>query len=368
MAWNCQLTEMPNVSKMPFLSQLVFDVNQIKTVPSLALNPKLQVLKLSENLISKLPDISACKNNLKILKLNNNLLDSIPNFSLFSVLDTVTVQNNFLTFEDVIPLAQNNAISYKQYAPQLAFGSDQNFSLTEKQTFTIDFGIDKNVNGNQYKWFKNGVYVTTTTNSKLFFQQIKLADSGVYTCEVRNPLAPLLVLYSKSVTLKVNACLSLSQLKFATTDYSCNMGATISIDESSVIGGTKPFSYTLTSTEHGTLHYAYEAKFSNLFENSYQLEVKDKTGCKANYSLITLTGKKGTDCSSFVLASDPNASQNTILLEDSGLAKVYDKQGQLVTSFATPAEWDGKNKSGEFVPGFYVIELNGKVMQVTLIK
>ena len=369
MAWNCGLTTMPNVSKMKNLSQLVMDENKIESVPSLNANPNLTVLKLNDNLISKLPDFSASKNTLSILKLHNNQFDSLPDFAIFSTIDSVLVQNNRLTFEDVISLAQNTKIAYSNYAPQDSVGTKQQFSIKESESFRIVLGIDKKLKTNQYKWYRNGKLYKTTTTDTLSISKVSLADSGVYACQVSNALAPMLTLNSRVFYVEVKPCIELSQLTYLTTDFDCNLGGTVNINELTIIGGHQPFTYKLVSDEIGSVRFANGNVFSNLFENSYKLEVADKKGCKVQFeSPITLKGKKGIDCKRLVINGEDNSPNNVLFFEEKGSAKVYNKEGQLVQSFSTPNSWDGRNKNGDFLPGYYVIDLNGKILNVTLVK
>jgi len=83
---------------------------------------------------------------------------------------------------------------------------------------------------------------------------------------------------------------------------------------------------------------------------------------------ILLKGKKGVDCKRLVINGEDDSPNNTLVFEERGTAKVYDKEGQLVQSFTTPSSWDGRNKNGDFLPGYYVIDLNGKMLNVTLVK
>lgn len=369
MAWNCGLTTMPNVSKMKNLSQLVVDENKITFVPSLAANPNLTVLKLNDNLISKLPDFSASKNTLSILKLQNNQFDSLPDFSVFSTIDSVLVQNNRLTFEDVISLAQNTKIAYKNYALQDSVGTSQKLELNESDFFRIVLDIDKKIKTNQYKWYKNGKLYKITTTDTLLIPQVSMADTGVYTCQITNALAPLLTLNSRSFSLKIKPCFDLSKLTYTTTDFDCNLGGNVNIHELTIIGGQQPFTYKLVSNEMGSVRFANGNVFSNLFESSYKLEVTDKKGCKVQLeNPITLKGKKGIDCKSLVINGEDNSPNNTLFFEERGTAKVYNKEGQLIQSFNTPNAWDGRNKNGEFLPGYYVVDLNGKILNVTILK
>lgn len=369
MAWNCGLTTMPNVSNMKNLSQLVLDGNRIKTVPSLNPNSNLSMLKLGDNLISKLPEFSSSKNTLRLLKLDKNQIDSLPDFSVFSRLDSVLVENNKLTFEDVISLAQNSKIVYKSYAPQDSVGVSKKVELNENELFMIVLGIDKKIKTNQYKWYKNGILYKTTTTDTLLISEVSNTDSGVYTCQVTNLLAPLLTLNSRAFSLRIKPCFDLSKLTYSTTDFDCNLGGTVNIHELTIIGGHQPFTYKLESNEMGSVRFANGNVFSNLFESSYKLEVTDKKGCKAQFeNPITLKGKKGTDCKRLVIVGEDYSPNNTLVFEERGTAKVYDKEGQLVQSFNTPNSWDGRNKNGDFLPGYYVIDLNGKMLNVTLVK
>jgi len=360
---------MPNVSNMANLAQLVLYGNKIREVPSLSGNSHLTRLELDHNLLSRLPDISASKSTLNILKLHNNQLDSLPDLSSFSTLDTVYVHNNRLTFQDIIPLAQRTSIGNVKYAPQDSVGARQEFLVAEKQSLRIVIGIDKKIADNQYAWFRNGTFYATTTTDTLFIPQVQQEDSGFFTCQIRNALAPKLTLYSLPVRLKIKACIDLSKMTYSTTEYDCNIGGSININEASITGGQLPYTYKIVSSELGSAHYPFEGKFSNLFESSYKLEVKDKSGCRSIYfKSIPLNGKKGPDCKRLVILGNDNSPNNTLYLEDRGTAKVYDNEGQLVQTFNTPALWDGKNKDGDFLPGFYLIDLNGKMMNVTLIK
>jgi hypothetical protein len=167
----------------------------------------------------------------------------------------------------------------------------------------------------------------------------------------------------------VKSCVDLSKLTYSSTDFDCNFGGTVNIHELTIIGGQQPFTYKLVSNEMGSVRFANGNVFSNLFESSYKLEVIDKKGCKVEFeNPITLKGKKGTDCRRLVINGEDYSPNNTLVLEERGFAKVYDKEGQLVQTFNTPNAWDGRNKNGDFLPGYYVIDLNGKVLNVTLVK
>lgn len=367
--YSCQLNTMPDVSTMKSLSQLQLGNNSISQVPDFTNNNQLSLVELNNNLISRFPNLSASKATLKILKISSNQLDSLPDFSTYTNLDTLFVQNNRLTFKDILPIAQNTSITNVKYAPQAMVGNVQVLLATERQACSLVLGVDNDVSGNQYTWYRNGQWLGTTSSDTLLIQSVQLSDSGTYTCQVRNSLAPLLVLESKGITLKVAPCIDLSKLSYTTTDYDCNMGGSVTLNVSNVSGGVKPYTYKLTGNELSGMSFPSGTTFTNLYESAYTLEVKDNTGCKVIYSNpIALKGKKGPDCKHLIIIGDESSPNNTLYMEDKGIANVYDSEGQLVQTFTTPSTWDGKNEKGLFIPGYYIIELNGKSFNVTLIK
>lgn len=367
-AYSCLFKTMPKVSTMSSLKHLILNDNQISTVTDLSGNPVLSSLELSHNQISILPDISACKNTLKILKLQNNQLHTLPDLSTFASLDTVFVHNNQLTFENVIPLAQSSSIVNVKYAPQDSVSYPHHMIIPERKPFILVLGIDKNIADNQYIWYKNGQYFATTRTDTLLIPQVQFADSGIYSCQISNALAPLLTLHSHKITLKVKPCIDVSRLSYTTKDFDCNVGGMVSVSAISISGGQQPYTFKLKGNELGFHHYSNAAVFMNLFETSYTLEIQDLTGCSVYYNAITVKGKRDTDCKRLVIVADDNSPNNTLYLEERGTATVFDTEGQFVQSFNTPSAWDGRNKNGEFLPGYYIIELNGKILNVTLIK
>lgn len=386
--WNSNLSVLPNISNMTGLTLLDLNTNKLKNLPSLDKNLALNVLKVEDNQLDSLPksigklslnqlyasdnklhiipELTSSKTTLKVLSVENNLLENLPNLSGFTSLDTLSVYSNRLTFEDILP-----ALSYKtrsfQYAPQLMVGNSADTLVTEKHPFSIVLGIDKNLTSNKYAWYKNSTLDTTVSKDTLFFPSLQAKDTGSYTCRVSNAGAPGLVLLSYPTHLGLQKCLEGTLLSYQATDIQCQQGAQISIQETGIKNGKRPYSYTLTAAETGKKLYSSSPVFKNLFELSYQLELVDATGCKTSTN-VTLKGKTAKDCKGLVIVDDNNSPNNNIFLDEQGTARIYDKTGQLVQTLSLPAAWDGTNQHGEFLPGYYVIDMNGKMLNVTLIK
>lgn len=385
--WSSNLSVLPNISNMGGLVVLDLNNNKLRTLPNFDKNTSISVIKVRDNLLDSLPnsvgklpltnlhasgnklhtvpELTAAKTTLKVLALENNLLEALPNLNGFTSMDTLSAYSNRLTFEDIIP-ALGKARSFN-YSPQAAVGTDSDTSLIDKQPFAIILGIDKNLSTNRYMWYKNATLDTTLSKDTLFFPALQLSDSGTYTCRVSNSSVPGLFLFSYPTHLRIVKCLEGSVLSYHATEVQCQQGAEITIQEAGIKKGKRPYSYTLTATETGKKLYSSSPSFKNLFELAYQIELTDATGCKMS-NTIALKGKTAKDCKGLVIVDDDNSPNNNVFLDEQGTARIYDKTGQLVQTLSTPATWDGTNQHGEFRPGYYVIDLNGKMLNVTLIK
>jgi hypothetical protein len=82
---------------------------------------------------------------------------------------------------------------------------------------------------------------------------------------------------------------------------------------------------------------------------------------------IQISVKKPEECESLIISHEAEQS-NFVYFEEKGIAKVYNKTGKLLNSFPTPANWDGKLENGSVIPGYYIVEVNGKHFQVTVLK
>ena len=165
----------------------------------------LQTIFLDNNqLRGAIPQSFTSLSNLWTLDIFNNQIDSLPDLSGINLQrNKFRVFGNQLTFDDILPnlgMAMGD-----NYIDQDSFFQTSSFIALTGQPFTIDLGIDAGVTNNQYQWFKNGVPFGPPLNeNELQFAEIDWTDAGVYHCQVTNPEAPLLTLYSRSITLQIN--------------------------------------------------------------------------------------------------------------------------------------------------------------------
>jgi Leucine-rich repeat (LRR) protein len=136
---------------------------------------------------------------LRSLKINNNNLSGLPSLTL-PALDTLNIQNNRLTFEDIEPnftLAKGEFL----YSPQDSTGINQTVyqRLNKSYTFLIACG-GKN---NAYQWYKENAKILQATDSIFVIPAIKQSDAGSYTCSVTNSVVTGLVINSRPIILEV---------------------------------------------------------------------------------------------------------------------------------------------------------------------
>jgi hypothetical protein len=232
----------PNFN-LPNLKELFLFENPLgSNIPSFNLSNLEKIIISNNQLSGSIPNFNLP--NLKFIYLNNNQLSgSIPNFNLPNLLnlrldnnnlnkgiafttmpllgtstdfyDSLTVYNNHLTFDDILPnisLISGFNGGKAQYAPQDSIFSDTLITRIAGQALTIDLDIDAGISTNVYKWYKNGqLWQTVTGVNKWTFMGLLPTDAGEYWVSVTNPNAPLLTLKSRKITIIVQpySCASL---------------------------------------------------------------------------------------------------------------------------------------------------------------
>ncbi len=193
--YNNQLSgEIPDFDKMPTLTSINVNNNALEgAIPDFGQLPNLAFIIAYDNLLDgEIPDLSENCPNLKSLRVNNNRL----------------------TFEDLLPGLPNNvatvAINSETvwdsvfYEDQPMVFKDTTITLPQLSLLDVDLGFDELIQDNVYTWYKNGVlYDTVIGNNNLTIPYLKLSDAGDYHVVVTNPQADRLTLTSYTITLIV---------------------------------------------------------------------------------------------------------------------------------------------------------------------
>ena|GEM_PF-899558 len=216
---NLQLNQLSNlpleIGNLGNLRALYLNDNQLTIIPEEIFNlVNLKLLQLDDNQLTNISLGIENLVNLQTLILSDNLLTNIPTeIKNLGSLQWLSLHINNLTFEDIISeisviegtIEQNateSAHSYR-YAPQDSIGTEETIPRTAGDSYTMDLTVDDTVITNTYQWYKNGTPYTATAVNELSFASLQVSDAGTYTCEVTNPIAPDLTLYSRPVTLVV---------------------------------------------------------------------------------------------------------------------------------------------------------------------
>ena len=216
--YNNQLSgNMPSFSNNIYLEYLeLYNNNLSGNIPSFNNNPDLVYITLQNNQLNgSIPSFTNCP-NLRSLSVNDNRLSGIvPSFVNSPMLNFLALEDNQFTFEDLLPsytviTTQINDPNRFRYAAQDVIGQTTHEELVVGSNYTIDLGIDDAVSNNTYKWYKDGVLISTTSNNQYTITNFQPTDAGVYTAHVSNTTITNppysyqnLILHSRPITLAV---------------------------------------------------------------------------------------------------------------------------------------------------------------------
>jgi len=156
---------------------------------------RLAYLNLGGNrLFGDVPAQMANLNTLRRLYLQDNRLVNLPNVTTIAGLDTLFIQNNLFTFEDIEPNLAT-PIDSIAYAPQDSVGSPSDTTLAGGAKLTLRVNVGGN--NNQYQWLKDGAPIAGANNNTLTIVVATSNDVGAYVCRITNTVAPKLTLFSR---------------------------------------------------------------------------------------------------------------------------------------------------------------------------
>lgn len=372
------ITTIPDLSLLVNLKTLSVGYNPITVIPDLSKNINLQQLDISHSTISNIASLSSLSNleifncsytnytdlsglnsNAKLIKLiaNDSKLTSLPNLGNKGSLTTVTIHNNNLTFEDLIPVAGFTNITSFSYSPQKEISLPLFVDIREPNNYTYQLAIDAAVTTNQYTWFKNNIPLITNSTGSYTFAPVFMGDSGSYKAEVRNIALPLLVLKSNNSKLTVRPCIEINTINTSILSSDCREGSLIDLAGTTIDGAVAPITYLVQATSPVKNIYGTTAtQFSNIIPGTYVLQVTDSRNCTASKSFLL---DRGVDCES-VFSPNGDGIMDNYFIPDTGTIQIYNSSKKLIRTMSVPAAWDGTtNEGGLADAGYYVIIING---------
>ncbi|MDB5272545.1 MAG: leucine-rich protein [Chitinophagaceae bacterium] len=389
-AYSNKLTSLPSLSALVNLDKLFISDNPITVLPSLSSLVKLtyfsahrlpltslpsfnncvllQHLVCTDNQITTVPDITNCT-QLQELWMPDCQLTTLPDLSSYTLLNTVNVSNSQLSFEDLIPSTGNPGFNLTDFDfTGQQPGTVNTVSAVMNTAAAINLGFDNALTTNIYNWYKDGVFLTTTTVNNLTFASVNESNEGVYTCVITNtaPALASITLHAKAITLKVTPCILSNNLNYTIENAACTYPIVVAIDETSFTSGTAPYTYKVADKKD-TLQFN-TATLTLSKEGTYDLIVSDASGCEATFQ-SRLVIARNEQCDP-VFYPNGDGIADTYYIENSGQAQIYNRAGELVKELVVPANWDGTTKKGEQAPsGLYVIVVNkDTTIRVTLLR
>lgn len=188
----------------------------------------LTYLNLQNNsLEGNVPESYSNLTNLYLFSIyNNNLSGTLPDWSgMTNPSNTYFyLGNNYFDFSDLAPLV-DNGVEYGgiYYSPQRTLDTEeeiQELPGVDIELSVEDSTIDRNGNdgndtatSNQYQWFKDGVEIGGANASIYTIVNAQESDSGVYHCEITNPLVPDLTIVRANITVIVDESLGIEDFQ-----------------------------------------------------------------------------------------------------------------------------------------------------------
>ena len=400
---NNSLTELPTLPSS--IVQVYSGNNQLNTLPDLASLPNLEVLVIGNNPLEQTIDFGRAT-NLKQLHVHQTGLDSIiglakleqlttlyawgNNISNFSAIDSITtlntcvisdnplqnlpyfenkpdlnyldITNNYLSFEDLLPLFDGDTPMLFFYAPQRdIFIQDHVERALSSVTFTSP--VDDNVTTNTYVWKKNNTVLDSSSSNSFTINSLAEENAGEYTLTIYNSELTEITLHSNSFELNVLPCMELVST-VEVLDQNCTEGYTISLENNNITGGVAPFEFHLQSSAFEVSAENSETK--EVPAGAYTLEVTDARGCVAE-SQFTLDRIENCDP---VFSPNGDGYADTYFIKEEGTVKIYDVSRNLITELQAPTTWDGTTKDGAPLDaGYYILIVeDDKVINLTLVR
>ncbi len=154
---------------------------------------------------------------------NNDINGTIPDWSAINNPANASFEltNNYFDFSDLQPFL-NNGVSYSSvnYSPQRTLDTEeeiQSLPGVDIELTVEDSTINRNGNdtatSNQYQWFKDGIEISGANASTYTIVNAQESDSGVYHCEITNPLVPDLTIVRANITVIIDDSLGIEEFQ-----------------------------------------------------------------------------------------------------------------------------------------------------------
>ncbi len=307
--------------------------------------------------------------NLKSIQLSNYNAEVLPDFSLFSGLTMLKVNNNHLTFEDLLPLTTlPSYASILTAMPQNNFTNDTNIVAFLGTGFTLSTPIDTALTGITYDFYKDSVLIQSSSANTYTKSSVALSDSGTYFISIKSahPFFAGSSLRTGNYKVTTSTCPVLSDIEIEVSD-ACDL---IPVQ---VLKINNQSNYPFSAIKFKNKIRGDQYSFSMLTPQSipagiYDLHISDINGCGYdfnNYKTVHVADK----CSD-VFSPNGDGVSDIFFIEGTGTVSIRNKQGVLVRECSLPCYWDGNDQNGSPVAiGIYSLSFStNELRRVTVLR
>jgi len=155
----------------------------------------------SNNLTGGMTDSLVNLDSLIRANLSGNTLTSFPSLNGLH-LDTLSLQNNALTFRDLIP---NKFVATTfVYAPQDSADVYIDTTIVEQSSITLRALVDYNpIIDDNYAWYLDTTLVVSGQSNAYSITCMDSTQAGTYYCAISNLQLPLLTIYRRPIILNI---------------------------------------------------------------------------------------------------------------------------------------------------------------------
>ena len=302
--------------------------------------------------------------NLKSIQFTNFDAEILPDFTAFTGLTTVKLNNNKLSFEDLLPLTTlPSYATILDVMPQNKLTNDTAFQIYRNTTYTLSTPIDSGIASVYYELYKGATMIQTSTSNSFNITNVTEADSGSYHIEIKST-HPFFVgssIRTGTYAITTAACPSISSID-AEAGESCDL-VPLKFNSINYATNYPVDTIALKDKVRAKTYYFSLLTSKDIPAGSYDLYIKDVNGCTYSFPDFKniMLAKRCNDIFS------PNGDGNTdeFFIEVPGTTTIRNKQGTIVREFSTPAYWDGKDQNGLPVDiGIYSITFSDKKTEV----
>lgn len=356
---NNKLAELPGLNKLVLLQKIICMGNQLAVFPSVDSLKSLVALDISYNRLTQIPKTPK-DNIIQTFNLNNNLIDKLPDSFVFPSLKKLFLYDNNLTFKELLKITSvpNYTMLFSIFS-QNKLRVGKKIWAKENEPFSLWTGIDARIQNVTYEWQLPNNKVASSSKDLFSLGNISLSDSGFYTCQLRHPSFPNLILYTDSFYVKVIPCPNPSAFSFTSSSISCNKSGSLTIKNLQ----NQSVRYILKNDISGATSVSSNGFFAGLSEPKYWLSFKNNTGCETAPIEIFIPKE---ECRQVLITPNGDGESDAYFFTQTGKVTIYDKRNSTIKTFSIPSEWDGSGKNGKVSPGYYIADINNGEEAITI--